>query len=1002
MLQKFPVSVNFAGGLDTKTDKWQVPLGKFLELENTIFTKQGMLQKRNGFGNLPAITATNVSTDLSTYLGNLIALSDSLQVLNQDSAQWLNRGAIQPVSLDTIPLVRTSGSQIILDTAVAPNGLACSAFTEGGLAYYQVSDSISGQIIVNKTPLPATSSLGRTFVLGNFFIVTFLVSTPFRLQYIAIPLNNPSAPVGPTTLSSQVKSLTAGYDGYVANNSLYLAWNASDIGGAIRITAVDIHLNQSNVVFFATQTADLMSVTADVSANSPVIWVTYWDSTSMNLKTLAVNQVLSTVLAPTLLVTGLTLQTITSVADNQLLTAIYDNVNTYSYSAVRTDFVSKVTCTQTGTVGSPSIILRSVGLASKAVIFNNIIYILVEYAGTFQPTYFLIDTTGSITAKLAYSNGEPLYAVSQVLPGITVNDNTLSIGYLIRDLLATVNKSQGNTNPNGIYTQTGVNLAAFTIPGTGSIPAEIASALHLTGGYVWEYDGAKPVEHGFAVWPEDLLVTTSPTGGLITDQQYFYAVTYEWTDAKGLLHRSAPSVPFGIVTAGGNTSSNTLQIPTLRLTAKGAANPVRIVIYRWSTSQQIYYQITSIANPLLNNPAVDSVIYVDTQADSVILGNVILYTTGDVVEDIAAPACSTSTLFKARMWVVDAEDKNLLWYSKQVIEATPVEFSDLFTVYVAPSTAAQGNTGPITALSVLDDKLIMFKKNSIYYLTGNGPDNTGANNDFSEPTFLLSTVGSTNQKSIVFMPQGLMFQSDKGIWLLDRNLSTSYIGAPVEEFNSSVVVSAINIPGTNEVRFTLDTGETLVYDYYFGQWSVFTGIPGVSSTLYQDLHTFLNKFGEVLQETPGKYLDGGSPVLIKFTTSWIKLTGLQGFQRLYYMYILGQYKSPHKLSVQWAYDYNDNSISQTVPVVPDNYSQPYGDYSLYGGGPETYGGPGNTEWWRVFVTTGKCTSFRMTLIESYDATVGPPTGEGLTISGMNFVIGAKKGYPTLKPSRSAG
>jgi len=48
-LQKQQVAVNFGRGLDTKTDPWQVPVGNFLNLENTIFNKIGRLEKRNGF-----------------------------------------------------------------------------------------------------------------------------------------------------------------------------------------------------------------------------------------------------------------------------------------------------------------------------------------------------------------------------------------------------------------------------------------------------------------------------------------------------------------------------------------------------------------------------------------------------------------------------------------------------------------------------------------------------------------------------------------------------------------------------------------------------------------------------------------------------------------------------------------------------------------------------------------------------------------------------------------
>ena len=234
-----------------------------------------------------------------------------------------------------------------------------------------------------------------------------------------------------------------------------------------------------------------------------------------------------------------------------------------------------------------------------------------------------------------------------------------------------------------------------------------------------------------------------------------------------MLYRSSPSIPVMITTTG-STSSNTIIVPTLRLTYK-VENPLKIVGYRWSTAQQNYYQFTSISMPTLNSTGTNTVTIVDTLSDAEILGNNLLYTTGGVVENIGPPAFSNITLFDDRLWGVTGEDPNLLWFSKQVIESTPVEMSDLFTLYVAPTISAQGSTGPITALSTMDDKLIIFKRDAIYYINGTGPDNTGSNNQYSASIFITATVGCSNQKSIVFTPSGLLFQSDKGIWLLGRD-----------------------------------------------------------------------------------------------------------------------------------------------------------------------------------------------------------------------------------------
>ena len=254
-----------------------------------------------------------------------------------------------------------------------------------------------------------------------------------------------------------------------------------------------------------------------------------------------------------------------------------------------------------------------------------------------------------------------------------------------------------------------------------------------------------------------------------------------------------------------------------------------------------------------------------------------------------------------------------------------------------------------------------------------------------------------------------MFQSDKGIWLLGRDLSTTYIGAPVEAYNSYAVNSAIAIPGTNQVRFTLSNGVMLMYDYYYQQWGTFAGSPAISSTIYQSLHTLLSSSGAISQETPGIYLDNGNPVLMSFTTSWIALAELQGYQRAFFFYLLGTYFTPHKLNLQIAYDYNSSPIQSTL-ISPTNYGPSYGSSAMpvygqlnpYGGGSSDSGASSNIEQWRVFLTKQRCTSFQISLQEIYDPSFGAPAGQGLTLSGLNLVVGLKKGWRPQPAATSAG
>jgi hypothetical protein len=401
-------------------------------------------------------------------------------------------------------------------------------------------------------------------------------------------------------------------------------------------------------------------------------------------------------------------------------------------------------------------------------------------------------------------------------------------------------------------------------------------------------------------------------------------------------------------------------------------------------------------------------------ADASILGNNILYTNGGVVEDIGPPAFTALALFDDRMWGIDSEDGNLLWYSKQVIENTPVEMSDLFTFYVAPSLGAQGATGPLTCLFPMDTELVLFKETAMYYINGTGPDNTGANSQYSQPNFITSVVGCTNQKSIVFTPNGLMFefQSESGnqIWLLGRDLQTNYIGADVEAFTkSATVLSAVNIPGANHVRFTLSSGVVLVYDYYYSQWGEFivggtfanTSTAPASSTLFGNLHTFVNNLGQVYQETPGQYLDGTTPVLMSFQTGWLNLAGLQGYERVYWMLFLGNYLSPFKLQTTIGYDYNP-SLQQQTTVLPDNNNPTYGGYPGYYGAETPYGGNPQPFKARVFTQQQRAEAIQIGVQEIYDPSFGVAAGAGLTLSGLTLIAGIKAGYRPSPASKSFG
>lgn len=1077
-LQKQNVSINFTKGVETKSDPFQNPLGSFASIENCIFDEDMLIKKRNGYAGLPVLP-DNTSTSVTTFNGDLTAIGTKLEAYASGSMTWSNKGNIIPVGVSALSVVRSNTNQSQADTAIAANGLLCTVWTDqdptsltASIYKYAVCDSETGQNVIAPTTITAadaTYGTPKVFLLDNYFIIVFTnkVSSLYHLKYISI--NTASLAVGADTdiSTSYTPASTVAFDGTVFNRVLYVAWNGAAASGIKMATLSATLVLSSTVIVDAGHVATMVGVCADTT--NSIIWVTYYDLPTTAGYVVARNVNLLSVLAATQIITTGTILNVTASASSGTLTTFYEVSSAYSYdSTVASNYVQYRTVTQAGSVGTATTLVRSVGLGSKSFISGGVIYVLCAFSSPYQPTYFLVNSSGNVVAKLAYSNGGGY--LTKGLPSVTVDGDQLQFCYLIKDSIQSVNKGTAlaaGTQTAGIYAQTGVNFATLEM-GADIISSEIGKNLNMSGGFLWSYDGQVPVEQGFHLWPDSLKVTTNtgvtPTGdttngsttiinmssvssvgigctitgtgiaanttitavtattitlsaaatatgsgvtltikGSLIAQAYYYVATYEWADNQGNIYRSAPAIPI-TVTSTTATSTNTVSVPTLRLTYK-TANPVKIVLYRWSAAQQNYYQVTYLTQPLLNSVSSDSVSFVDSQADATILGNNLLYTTGGVVENTGGPPGKSNFIFDDRLWVIDAEDNDLLWYSKQVIQGTPVEMSDLFTKFIAPNASSQGPSGPLNCGFPMDDKAILFKDAALLYFNGSGPDNTGANSQYSQPVLITATVGCNNQKSIVFQPSGLMFEfaseAGNGIWLLGRDLSTKFIGAPVQAYTRSATVqSAVNIPGSNQVRFTMSSGITLLFDYYYGRWGVFKGIPAISSTLFQGLHTYINSSGQPFQETPGQYLDGSNPVLMSFTTSWINLAGLQGYQRAYYFFLLAKYISPHKLSVQIGYDF-ETSPSQSYIISPDNFSDTYGSDAIYGN-VSPYGGASPIEQWRNYFSRQKCQSFQISVSEIFDHSHNTVAGAGFKMSGLDIVFGTKKGWPRLPASRQTG
>lgn len=482
---------------------------------------------------------------------------------------------------------------------------------------------------------------------------------------------------------------------------------------------------------------------------------------------------------------------------------------------------------------------------------------------------------------------------------------------------------------------------------------------------------------------------------------YSYICIWKYIDNAGRIHRSTTSIPQQFVLTSSNKSIS-IKVPILSPTSK---NSVILEVYRTENNGSIYRRVTSLVSPIFNvennDPLYTHVVFIDTNNDSNILANEILYTTGAVLDNSSPPPCSLITTNRSRLFVAGLDNKNLIQYTK-LIDPSNVNdvagFNDALYIELDP------DGGDITALAAMDEKLIIFKETKIFYISGDGPTNTGEG-AFSLPQLISTDVGCNNPNSVVLMPNGLLFNSPKGIYLLGRDLQVSYLGAPVERFNSLTISSSILLNNKNQVRFTTEDGSALVYDYYINEWTTFTNYEAVDCDVYNGEFVLLRSNGKVMMENNLSFKDQVSTseyqaVKLVAETTNLSLAQLEGFQRVYRVAILGEYKGAHTMQISFAYNFDPEfSDSATFDATTVIGSYTYGSTGPYGesnGG--TYGGDYLPYLFRIHLAQQKCTSIRIKLedIQTSDF------NEGLTISGISLEVGAKKGPVKLPENRTLG
>jgi hypothetical protein len=503
-----------------------------------------------------------------------------------------------------------------------------------------------------------------------------------------------------------------------------------------------------------------------------------------------------------------------------------------------------------------------------------------------------------------------------------------------------------------------------------------------------------------------------------------YECVYEWVDNANELHQSAPSVPATVyiptyVALGGGqipagnpvpvSAVITIAVDPLILTQKATwLNPnitnVDIAIYRTlsgaQTGNQIYYRLTPVTQLLFNALQQTRLFYVDYSSDigggglQGINAGQTLYTTGGVIDDDAPPACATIINHQNRLWLAGLEDPNLLWYSEQFEQGFEVAFSNLQTIRLNPIV---GNVtgGDIVAMASMDGNLIVFQQNAVWYIQGLGPDPTG-NGGFALPQLVASSssIGCRDPGSVVLTPNGVVFKSTQGFYMLNRAIQLQYIGADVKGFNEDVVSAASVLTNTTQAVFLSVDGTPLMYDFYYNAWSQYTNHQGVDSIIdASGTYNYVNTAGLICVQTPGAFVDAdGSGYAMSATTAWLKVQNIQGFQRIYKAFFLGKYLGTQPYQVETSYNYADEVVDTFIYQPDAGVTNAWGSDPTWGastwglgtGFPITY--PPSIQF-RDFPSEQLCESIQFTFTD-----LAPFSGtQTPALNALDLEVGVRKG-----------
>lgn len=924
------------GGLGQNVDPKLLPPGSSLEAQNVEFDKHGSVNKRKGYTELTTdiLGGGSISACRKIFeLNGRLVLIDGSKIYEYSSslAKWISRGNYIPCRNSVRPIPKFYSSPEA-DSVVSGNFVWSVSQT---MHRYAVSELSSGITVVDDTDF-ATFSYTSICASSTYVYIAGRESTTVDVQKFSN--------TDPTSKSS-VCTLTS--------NSNYFDMADLDGSGTCVIvygttSGVTVKkFNSSGGILGSTSTTGTMdrkpSIVVDSSQN---IWIMF-HTAAAGMKVWALNSSL-TPLFSAAVPTGLG-----SVSSTAVGCMIGTSCRWWvGDPTTASDSSYYLTVNTSGTITGPTA-CTSMGMCPCGYpykVSDTEVYIPMLFVDSTQRSVFVYKTatdgslsSGAVARMLPMS----VYRTAPQTKSRPINMGTLGIGWMF----------YSDYSESGNY----INVISCFDKSYSPNATIYGSSLLFSGSIVAEYDGERIIENNFLTYP--VLTSSGTTGGSLTDGTYTLYAVYKRIDNLGNVVRSSPSLPSTVTLSAGGSSQ---RIEVLLYWNEASMDPSTVKndsvveIYCTTANGTIPYYVKDIQYV---SPGWDDAV------DSVSTSAAQLYTADNTLEYFAPPQLVSIATKGGRVFGIT--ERGDAYYTHKALYGVSASFSPYLSLSIGKSTDDTN-----FSVSSIDGTLIVTDTKRIWYVSGDGPAADGSNSDLQDPKLIASDYGCVSGSPMLSSHIGMIYKSARGLSLLDRSLQANpQFGEPVSESLSLTLSTSICVPSESFFLFGHSDGDAYVYDYVANQWAKFTNSTMVSSALVGGTLYWATSAGKVRYRSSA-YLDGASAITMLVETPWIRLGSIQGYQRVYNMLILGEWRSAHTLTVVVYYDYS----STAAETITFDLSTGYTAGALlqlehYCGRP--------------------CQTIKVRISDS------ATTGESLRLSGVSFEIGQKYGANKIAPTKRA-